>query len=124
MIDYNALAQSMDTSWGKSSTPLTATNSVKMQLVGENRLKVTFVTIVNFRSNPEFIQTKQRCEKEATSIVNEVIKQVKSSYKELTGNSLKFKSVSANDSVEIIGLGVYNPKRTAYYRRTEMFEIG
>lgn len=124
MIDYNALAQSMDTSWGKSSTPLTATNSVKMQLVGENRLKVTFVTIVNFRSSPEFIDTKKRCEKEATSIVNEVLKQVKSSYKELTGDSLNCKSVSANDSVEIIGLGVYNPKRTAYYRRTELFEIG
>jgi hypothetical protein len=124
MVDYNALAQAMDTSWGKSSTPLTSTHSVKMQLVGEGRLKVNFAMIVNFRSSPEFIETKVRCSREATNIIAEVIKQIKASYKELTGKSLSFKSVGSDDGVEIIGLGVYNPKRTAYFRRTELYEIG
>lgn len=124
MIDYNALAQAMDTSWGKSSTPLTSSNSVKMQLVGDGRVKVNFGMIVNFRSSPEFIQMKVRCSKEATDIVQAVIKQVKAIYKEITGTSITFNSIGSDDSVEVIGLGVYNPKRTAYYKRTELFEIG
>jgi hypothetical protein len=62
---------------------------------------------------------------------------VKKSYSEIVKNkikeadnetsqksTLKLKEGHTSDSVEIVGLGVHNPKRTAIYRRKMMFEIG
>lgn len=122
-IDYNALGQAIDTSWGRSSTPLTATTSVKVQLAGEGMLKVNYLSTVSFRSNREHAITKNRESAAATSIVNEVIANVKRTYKELTGKGITINEVSSNDSVEVVGLAVHNPTKRAYYRRTSMFEV-
>lgn len=124
-IDYNALGQSIDTTFGRSSTPKTASYSVKITLLGTDRVLVSYQAIVNFATERQMIDMKRAYASESDAVINAVIKNVKASYKELTGNALKMVNnpLTTTDSVEIIGFNVHNPKRTAYYRRKTTFEI-
>lgn len=124
IIDYNALGQSIDTTWGRSSTPKTASYSVKITMLGPDKLLVSYAAIVNFGTERQMIEMKRRYAEESQSITAEVVKLVKSRYKELTGDSLKAKELEASDSLEIINFNVHNPRRTAYYRRKAVFDIG
>ena len=72
----------------------------------------------------QLIEMKRRYAEEAKSITDQVMKNVKSNYKELCGESISAKEASSVDSVEIINFNVHNPRRTAYYRRKTVFEIG
>jgi len=125
-INYAALGQAIDTTWGRSSTPKTASYSVKMSLMGPDRLLVSYAAVVNFGTERQMIEMKRAYASESESIVNEVIKRVKSTYKELTGSTLSAKSSKEGhvDSLEIINLNIHNAKRTAYYRRKAIFELG
>lgn len=125
-IDFNALGQAIDTTWGRSSTPRTASYSVKMSMLGPDRLLVSYAAVVNFGTERQMIEMKRAYSGEADSVVAEVIKRVKSIYKDLTGSALATKAVKdgETDSLEIINLNVHNARRTAYYRRKAVFELG
>lgn len=122
-IDYNALGQAIDTTWGRSSTPKTASYSVKLTIVGPDRLQASYAVIVNFGTEHQMIEMKRRYSEESESVTSEVLKVVKFNYKELSGDSLSAKEVSSIDNLEIINCNAHNPRRTAYYRRKTIFEI-
>lgn len=121
-INYNALGQALDTTWGRSSTPKTASYSVKFSLSGDI-LIASYQAVVNFASEKEMIVMKRMYEEESIDVINGVLKNIKSVYKDLTGNSLTTKENNSSTSIEIIGFNVHNPKRTAYVRRKTTFEI-
>lgn len=123
VLDINALGQAMDTTWGRTSTPQTASYSVKFTFAGENRVLASYKVITNFVSEKEMILMKRNCDEESKAVIEAAVKGVKDSYKELSGSSVTFKEVSSTDSLEIIGFNVHNPKRTAYYRKKVFFEI-
>lgn len=125
-IDINALAQAIDTSWGRSSTPKTASYSVKMSLLGPDRLLMSYAAIVNFGTERQMIEMKRAYASESDSIISEVIKRVKATYKQLTGSTLNTKLLKEGsvDSLEIINMNSHNSKRTAYYRHKAIFELG
>jgi len=136
-INLNALGQAIDTTWGRSSTPKTASYSVKFTLLGGNRIMASYQVITNFVSEKEMILMKRSCAEESVKVIKGHVDSVKESYKgimqkmneidadDLTEGSkaITFKEVSTSDSLEIIGFNVHNPKRTAYYRRKTIFEI-
>lgn len=122
-INVNALGQAMDTTWGRSSTPKTASYSVKFTFLGANRILASYQVITNFVSEREMILMKRSCAEESKDVIDAHVKLIKNSYKELSGDSVTFKETSTSDSIEIIGFNVHNPKRTAYYRRKTIFEI-
>jgi len=122
-IDYNALGQSIDSTWGRSSTPQTASYSVKLSLLGTDRLLVSYAAIVNFGTERQMIEMKRHYAEEAGSVIDEIMRVVKANYKQLTGSALRAKEHSSDDSLEIINFNVHNPRRTAYYRRKAVFEI-
>jgi hypothetical protein len=122
-IDFNALGQSLDTTWGRSSTPKTASYSVKISMSGPDRLIASYAAIVNFGTERQMIEMKRRYEVESNDIIAEVMKHVKTNYKDLAGSSLTIKEVGTQDNIEVIAVNIYNPKRTAYYRRKTVFEI-
>jgi len=95
-----------------------------MSLVGPDMLKVSYQTIVNFASERQMLQVKMQEQELSSSNIKSVLDAVKNSYKDLTNKSLKLKEVSSGDSVEIIGMAVHNPKKTAIYRKNVMFEVG
>lgn len=129
-INYMALGQAIDTTWGRSSTPKTASYSVKFT-VGSNTdseaegavMTASYAAIVNFGTEKEMSLMKQRYEGESKDIINAVLDNIKSVYAELSGQTLKVKEYATDESLEIIGFAVHNPKRTAYYRRKTIFEI-
>ena len=123
-IDYNALGQAIDTTWGRSSSPVLNSFSVKMNLVGTDVLAVNYQCIVNFASERQMLQVKIREEKLSSDNIKAILDAVKNAYKELTSKTLKLKEIGSSDSVEIIGFGIHNPKRTALYRKKLMLEIG
>ena len=123
-LDYNALGQAIDTSWGRSSSPIVNSFSIKMKMVGQDMLSVTYQTIVNFASERQMLQVKLREADLSLSNIKSVLDAVKKSYKDLTSKTLKTKEVNSGDSVEIVGFGVHNPMRKALYRKQVMFEIG
>jgi len=122
-INYNAIGQSIDTTWGRSSTPLTASRSVKMRLIGANMLEISFKEIINFVAEKEMIVMRRNCEEASLKIIDAHLKDMKKNYKDLTGDSLSASEVSTSDTLEIIGFNVHNPKRTAYYRRKMIVEL-
>ena len=123
VLNINALGQAIDTTWGRSSTPLTASYSVKFTLMGGNRMMASYKVITNFVSEKDMILTKRSCETESKDVIAEHIKSIKETYKQLCGDSLTVKEESTSDSLEIIGFNIHNPKRTAYYRRKTVFEL-
>jgi len=123
-LDYNALGQAIDTTWGRSSSPIVNSFSVKMSLVGPDMLRVSYQTIVNFASERQMLQVKMKEQEASSSNIKAVLDAVKNSYKDLTSKTLSLKEVSSGDSVEIVGMAVHNPKKTAIYRKNVMFEVG
>ena len=123
-IDFNALGQALDTTWGRSSTPKTASHSVKVTMLGPDRLLASYQAVVNFGTEKAMIEMKRNYASESEAITNAIMKRIKETYKDLAESSLTVKEVSASDSLEIIGFAVHNPRRTALYRRKAVFEIG
>jgi hypothetical protein len=123
-INLNALGQAIDNSWGRSSTPQTASYSVKTTLLPDDRLLLTYQAIVNFGTERQLIEMKRRYADEAKAITDGVLKRIKEIYKDLSGSSLATKEAGVDDSIEIISVTFHNPKRTAYFRRKTIVEIG
>lgn len=121
-IDINSLGQVLDTTWGRTSTPKTASYSVKFSLQG-NILTASYAAIVNFGTEKEMVLMKQRYAEESIDVIDAALKNVKAAYKELSGKTIATKQYATNDSIEIINFNVHNPKRTAYYRRKTSFEL-
>ena len=122
-ININALGQAMDTTWGRSSTPMTASYSVKFSFLGDGKILASYKVITNFVSEKQMIHMKRSCSEESLDVIDAYVKSLKETYKELTGDSITLKEENSTDSLEIIGFNVHNPKRTAYYRRKTVFEI-
>lgn len=122
-IDINALGQAIDSTWGRSSTPKTASYSVKFSFLGDSRLLASYKVITNFVSEREMVLMKRSCSEESESVIAEHVKSVKDIYKQITGESISLKEENSTDSLEIINFNVHNPKRTAYYSRKVVFEI-
>jgi len=122
-IDYNALGQILDNTWGKTSTPKTASYAVNFSYAG-NMLSATFNCIMNFSTHGDAIMVKKITANDADELVKRYIKSLKERYKELTGQALTLKEIDSADSVEMIGGGYHHTaKRTAYYRKTFKFDM-
>jgi acetate kinase len=122
-IDLNALGQSIDTTWGRSSTPKTASFSVKFTILGGDRLQVIYQVITNFASEKEMILMKRICNEESKDVIAAYVADVKKTYKDLCGSTLKTKQIDETDSLEIIGFAVHNPKRTSYFKKKVILEL-
>lgn len=122
-IDFNALGQAIDTTWGRSSTPKVATQSVKFVLLNADTVEVRYVTIINLVDDRDTTALKKRYTEDSSSSVDKAIAAVKETYKEQTEKTIKFKQFDEKDSIEFIDMNIYNGKRTAYFRRSVFFKV-
>lgn len=124
-IDINALGQAIDTTWGRSSTPRTASYSVKLKILSGDRVRVDYVTIVSFASDRQMAEMRKEYADEADRVIAAVVKNVKACYKDSTGSALSMKESTKHraDHVEIINMNIHNAKRTAYFRRVAIYDI-
>ena len=120
--DINKLGQCIDTSL-RPSLGACETNSVKMTLSGDN-LNVVFMTVVNLLDTTLLAQTKAKLSVEADSFVEARLKQVKGDYKESAEKILKLKQLSNSDDIEFVSMNIHSPRKTIYYRKRYVYEIG
>ena len=122
-VDINALGQAIDTTFGRSSTPNTATFSVKMSLGNGPTLIVKYAAIINFGNERKMIDLKRRYTAESQAAIDAVLKSVKSTYKEIADSSLTLKELNTVDSLEIIGTAIFTPRKQAYFRRETLYSV-
>lgn len=147
-IDWNALGQAMDSTWGRSSqekeasfsdpeerepTEWTivgrskssgfASHSVKATFMDAGHIQLKYGAVVNFGSENERLQMARKWEDEAKQVMNDALKKIKEVYKEFSGETIALKETSAKDSIEIISGLLHNPRQTAYYRRIAVVEV-
>jgi hypothetical protein len=124
-IDTAALGQTINTTWGNSSTPKTASYSVKLQLTGESNLLATYACVVSFGSDAHMVEIVRSHRTESDVVLAEVIKRIKTNYKDLTGDSisLKMDKESSHDSFEVINVNPHNLRRSGCFRRKVVLEV-
>jgi hypothetical protein len=123
--EINVIGQITNSTWGNWSTKRNPGISIKCSLSsavpdeGPDILTLQYTTVVNLTSD------SQRSMRDAVAIYedesirasNDYLKDMKKDFKEAMGRSLKLKEIDTYDSVELITMSPYSPKRTAYYRR-------
>ena len=122
--EINYLGQITNNTWGypggmNKNVPTAAIN---MSLQG-NKMLSTYTTIVNLMNDINLRDQSKKFEEESIGIIKEYIKELKGGFKSDSGRPLKCKEVDTKDSIEIITVSPYSPKRTAYYRRFTTFEV-
>ena len=125
-IDFNSLQQCIDDTYvasrNKGGLPV-STESVKAQILGANKIKVVYTTVVNFVRDSEVLGLKEQYSKLADVKIESFVKYVMKSYKELTDSSLKMDQVSSDYILEPINFNGFNGARTSYWKRIVVFEL-
>lgn len=123
-IDYNSLAQAIDTTWGRSSTPKVASFSTKVSMLNDKQIKVVYHAYVTFGRENDLIRSRRAHEEESKHVIKSVLDNIKKSYKELTDESLTTKEVTSDDTLELVGFGKPGSVKRAHYSRTVIVEVG
>lgn len=121
-IDFNALGQVIDTTWGRSSTSTPVNGSVKVRMHA-GMLYVTFGVQTNTNARHGMPHVKQVCNPQALSVINNEVERIKRDYKEYTGSSIKLKQVDCTDSIECISTSANTVHKTVLYRMSVILEV-
>lgn len=123
-LDVNALGQATNTSFGRSSTMSSATFSVKVRQITDDRLRVDYIVIVTYAEGNSLRDLTQKYASEAQSAINETLKKVKAEYKELSGKTLKAKQLGdPSSALEPVSLSAFSQVRRAYFKYNVVYEI-
>jgi hypothetical protein len=121
-MDINLIGQAINDTWGSSSTAKSHTMSTKASLAGQ-QLTVKYMTVINLGSIHESEKARQDNKDDGVKVIDQYVKELKKNFKELSGNrTLKLKEVNDHDSLEIVSMSPYNPRKTAYYRLNIVFD--
>lgn len=113
------IAQVLENHWGTSSSN-SGTSSITYDLAGDI-LTLKYVTVVHFvTGHPLEVQTAE-AEREAISLLKAKLKQVKDSFKEATGETLKTEDMGGSSSIEL--LQAHAERKTSYFRYKHAFKI-
>jgi hypothetical protein len=116
--ELNALGQITQKGWGVSSMP----NSIICSVL-DDRIVMKFMTVVHFATEQsQHIQT-ERISYESIQLLTKCVADLKSQFKDMTGNSIKLKEIANNDSFEVIVANNLSPRRVAYYRRQVTLQV-
>ena len=122
--EINVLGQCLNDDWGGSKMGdfRTAVMSIKSSLSGDI-LTCTYTTVVNLASERNLRDQVKVFEDESVKLLKDYIKELKRKFKDYSGRSLKVKDLSTRDSVELITMSPFTPRKTAYYRRFSDFSL-
>jgi hypothetical protein len=120
--EINALGQILDDTWGRSSTPVSPTMSIKATLSGDT-LTVMYTTIASLVSDRNMRDQCKRHAEESVKLTSDYVKRCKKCFKEDAGRALKLKEFKTDDDIQVITTSPYTLKKTAYYRRTTNYKV-
>ena len=124
--EYNVLGNIINTTWGHGSTNNSsgATMSIKAQLLGEDRMILSYNCIINFGAPQERTRELNKISTDAGSILNAAINKIKKEFKEETGRTLKVENISDDDDYSLLTLGQNSGRRDALYHRKIVLQLG
>jgi len=114
----SVLGQITQKGWGVSSMP----NSVTCSL-GDNTITLKYMTVVHFAAEAALRDQVARINHESIQILAKCADNIKSRFKEETGDALRLKEISNKDSLEMIVATNNSPRRVAYYRRQVTLQV-
>lgn len=113
------IGQILESSWGRESSP-DGTFSVKYDLAG-NLLTLKYTTVVHFAGESAYGPQVAEANRQAVTLINDKLAQVKKAFKDSTGDSLKTEDMGGKDNIELIQ--PHASRRVAYYRYNHRFKI-
>ena len=101
--EVNILGNIIDTTWGKSSAleEQPASRGLKWQFIGEGQIIGTCSFIIHLSSYGNMEREREAAKNEATTIIDNALKDIKSEFKEEAGRSLKTEEQHVDDSIEL-----------------------
>jgi hypothetical protein len=117
--EVNVLGQITQKGWGVSSMP----NSVTCSIEGDT-LKFKFITVVHFAADAALRNQVENISYESLDIIKKCVADTKAKFKDATGKTLKVKEISNSDSIEVISATNLSPRKSAYYRRQVIVQVG
>lgn len=120
--DYSYLEQVIDTTWGQSSTVMSPTMSVKMQIIDDSHASVTYVTVVTYHGilRQDTVESERKVAEET---IDAYIKAVKKSFNQLAGHAIKMKLRELDVDVTDIDMSAHSQRRSAYFKCTGIVEL-
>mgnify|MGYP003664883063 CR=1 FL=1 len=120
--EVNILGEILNTTWGKSSTVVSPTMSIKGSLSGDV-LTLTYSTIVTLATDRHLRDQVKNHEEESIKLLSDYVKLCKKDFKDGASRALKLKEVDTRDTIEIISTSPFTLKRPAYYKRITSFKV-
>ena len=122
MQEVRVLGQICDTTWGRSSTVVSPTISIKPTLQGD-KLTIRYTTVIHIASERGLREQVSPVEEQSIKLIKEYLKNLKSEFKKQAGRSLGAKEDHSHDSIEMLTTSPYTPRKSAYYRRFSTFTV-
>ncbi|MBR52350.1 hypothetical protein CMK19_01105, partial [Candidatus Poribacteria bacterium] len=113
LTKHDILSSLLNTTFGNAGSP-TGTRSITATFEGDT-LILKYQSIVHFAGEHAVRGQMSRIAEEAIQVLTDKVSELKSSYKDVTGDALKLKEVFQDDDVEILPGAIHAPRRTAYY---------
>ena len=121
LTKHEILSSLLNTTFGNESSP-GGTRSITASFEGDS-LILKYQSIVHFAGEHAIRGQMTRVTEEAVQILTDKISELKSAYKEITGNALKLKEDFADDDLEILPGAIHATRRAAYYRRHHRLKL-
>jgi hypothetical protein len=118
--EINCLGNILNNTWGKSNNNNGRTLTSKLK---DDVVSLTFHTVVNFASEQALREQTTVLNDESNQFLGSMVSDIKSKFKEKTGNALKLNELSDSDNIEMIQASINSPRKIALYRRTVTLEI-
>jgi len=120
--EYNILGNIVDDTF--KARDVAGSFKIVAKIVGENKMTVTCMTVVNLLNRSEMQQESKKAYDQLNQSCNEFIKETKKQFKEAAGRTLKCKEMGSVDlTTELLNMSAYSPKGTALIRGVYNFEV-
>ena len=113
------VGQVLENHWGKSSSP-SGTYSITYDLAGD-LLTLKYQTVVHFASEASLAPQVDEAYRQAVSLIDDKLAEVKKVYKSVTDTTLKTTDVGGQDNIELLQPQSY--RKVAYYRYNHSFKL-
>ena len=113
------IGQVLESTWGREASA-SGTYSVKYDLQGD-LLTLKYTTVVHFAGEAAYGPQVSEANRQAVTLVNDKLTQVKKAFKDATGSTLKTEDMGGKDNIELIQ--PHASRRVAYYRYNHGFRL-
>lgn len=116
---HDVLSTLLNTTFGRGGSD-SGTASITSSFAGDT-LTLKYKTVLHFAEERSLQMQVDRSKQEAFDRLTSRVTELKKSFKEITGKTLRLKEIKSNDSLELVsGL---SQRKVAYYRLTHVLEV-